>query len=598
MVEQPKLLRRPLPPKQSSKLSAPREKFGKGKILGQYQTRAIKSTNDENGETVSSSYVSSQGQDKQTDAYLSNDQISHSPVQIFPIQKVEHKGYRYFPCLGPKNSDSACWSLPGIPASEVDQYEIIPVHSSSQIPIQSNVQNIFSVHTPARDFIITKNPSGPDSFPFRKNYRFFRMKRPELQRTGPAHFTPPIFTLEGLAAVLSSHPLPLKTTLKKPVVSHYNCEVLSRRLMTEKRSSQTKVNGVVLSDTDLPLVSIRKSEQQKILEMPLEEKMRKCDSPEENKEKVDTMHYLTPAESEREEGPFTESNDVPDGNTVEDVWKTGFQFAVSKQDEEEELMSRSQLEVLHCLLCQKLALNLQAYFLFRLPDLTPLVDTLVNLNLAFNNLFFFPKEVLNIKTLQVLVLRNNPIREIPNDIYRLESLKKFIISFNLLSELPAGLFLLDNLQHLDIAYNDISFIHNDIKNLRQLEFLNIEGNQLSALPSGVLNLPLKCLRIKNNFIHPLLWSEQNQNQPQKLTHLAALCFSRNNLRERYTDISEDIKKILDDFTVCDCCSGPRYGKGLRLIRLYRNVFRFGRLPFYFHACSSSCHRNFLYQSEA
>lgn len=32
MAEQPKLLRRPLPPKLPSKLSAPREKVGKGKL--------------------------------------------------------------------------------------------------------------------------------------------------------------------------------------------------------------------------------------------------------------------------------------------------------------------------------------------------------------------------------------------------------------------------------------------------------------------------------------------------------------------------------------------------------------------------------------
>ncbi|NWZ27973.1 LRC63 protein, partial [Asarcornis scutulata] len=233
-----------------------------------------------------------------------------------------------------------------------------------------------------------------------------------------------------------------------------------------------------------------------------------------------------------------------------------------------------------------------AYFLFHLPDLTPLMDTLVCLNLSFNNLLFFPVEVFNIKSLQVLVLRNNPIRKIPNDIQRLKSLKKFTISFNLLSDLPSGLFLLENLQYLDIAYNGIRVIPNDIKNLRKLECLNTEGNQLSALPSGVLSLPLKYLRIENNFIHPLLWNEKMQNQPQKLTHLAALCFSRNNLKERYTDITEDIEKILDDFTVCDCCSGPRYGEGLRLIQIYRNVFKFGRLPFYFYACSSSCLRNF------
>ncbi|NXF43427.1 LRC63 protein, partial [Oceanites oceanicus] len=228
------------------------------------------------------------------------------------------------------------------------------------------------------------------------------------------------------------------------------------------------------------------------------------------------------------------------------------------------------------------------YFLFHLPDLTPLMDTLVYLNLSFTNLLFFPIEVFNIKTLQVLVLQNNPIREIPNNIHTLKSLKKFTVSFNLLSHLPSGLFLLEDLWYPDVAYNDISFIPNDIKNLRKLKCLNIEENQLSALPSGklnlftkILNLPLKFLRIENNFIYPLLWNEKVQNQTQKLTHLAALCFSRNNLKERYIDITEDIKKKKI------CCSGPRYGKGLWLVQCYRNIFRFGRLPFYFHACSSS-----------
>lgn len=52
------------------------------------------------------------------------------------------------------------------------------------------------------------------------------------------------------------------------------------------------------------------------------------------------------------------------------------------------------------------------------------------------------------------------------------------------------------------------------------------------------------------------------------------------------------------FSVCDCCSEPRYGKGLQLIQMYRNVFKFGRLPFYLYACSPSCHRNFVSQPEA
>lgn len=56
-----------------------------------------------------------------------------------------------------------------------------------------------------------------------------------------------------------------------------------------------------------------------------------------------------------------ESDDASDGNSVEDVWETNFHFIASKQDEEEKLMSRSQVEVLCCFLYQKIALSLQVY---------------------------------------------------------------------------------------------------------------------------------------------------------------------------------------------------------------------------------------------
>ncbi|NXC19347.1 LRC63 protein, partial [Corythaeola cristata] len=181
------------------------------------------------------------------------------------------------------------------------------------------------------------------------------------------------------------------------------------------------------------------------------------------------------------------------------------------------------------------------YFLFYLTDLTPLMETLVYLNLSVNNLLFFPIEVFSVKTLQDLVLWNNPIREIPNDIHRLKSLKKFTISFNFVSYLPSGLFLLGDLQNLDIVCNDVTFILNDIKNLRKLECLNIEGNQLS-LPSAVLNLPLKFLRIEKNFIYPLLGNEKIQNQPQKLTHLAALCFPG---KKKQMKDTQTLQKILE-----------------------------------------------------
>lgn len=47
-----------------------------------------------------------------------------------------------------------------------------------------------------------------------------------------------------------------------------------------------------------------------------------------------------------------------------------------------------------------------------------------------------------------------------------------------------------------------------------LRELNLEGNQLGAMPMGALSLNLKYLKIRNNFMHPLLWRETVDNQPQ------------------------------------------------------------------------------------
>lgn len=318
--------------------------FSAGRGFGQYQARAMKSTNDKNGKEVSDSCATTQGQVKQTDVSFSHGHVSQNPLKTqpkdtflslhrifqsqtqillkdllqsqylsgrvqppsdhisscpmrfqhrrvrqlnqdtkygqtqiqskttdfrdqrrglipsersFSTENMEQKGDLVF------KKNSAHWSLRGNTASLVDQYEIIPICSSSQMPNQSKEKNVFSAQIPRRDFILTKSPSGPDYFSFCKNHKFSHVKHQKLQSTGPAHSTP-AFTLESLAAG-SSHHLPLKTTLKKPFVSRYNCEVLSNRLMTENRSLQTKVNTVILSDIALPADETRKPEQQKFL---------------------------------------------------------------------------------------------------------------------------------------------------------------------------------------------------------------------------------------------------------------------------------------------------------------------------------------------
>ncbi|XP_053863929.1 leucine-rich repeat-containing protein 63 isoform X2 [Malaclemys terrapin pileata] len=610
MLEQPKLLRRPLPPKLLPELPMPRENTYKDRIRGKDRPGVIRSTNEKDSNIFSSSYFSGQTQVQPKDAHLLLDQNSSGQTQVQPkdthvlldqnLKKVLTLTAPYF-CTPtgspsqkdgrssdmevlapPEESDSVCWPLPDIAAAasttDKDRITLSGYYSSSRTSVQLKVQNLFPDQILKKDIIIAPTPSGPSNFPLHKSRKSFRMQLLGLPKDEPAYFTLPEFTFGSLAAVSSSHPSPVMATFRKPVVSRCNYQKLSAQLTNKVRKSiQTEVNTTVLSNNEeFPVISRRKPERQSIIEMALEEKIRKSNSLEQILEEgdegkgsfMDNIKLYPPGQSKKVS--YSEPDRTLDDDTIKGIQGFGYQNLLSEQDEQEQLMARARMAVLYCIMHSRTELNLKAYFLTLLPDLTPLVDTLVYLNLSFNDLHFFPREVYNIKNLEVLKLRNNPIKEIPDDVHKLKTLRILNMSFNLLSVLPTG----------------------------ALECLNVEGNQLCALPCEVLKLPLKLLYTENNLMHPFLWKENSQNQPQRLTDLAALCFSRNNMWQRYTEISKDIQEILNNCRVCDCCKGPLYGQGLRLIRSCRNVFRFRKLPFLFNACSPSCYSSFMSQTDS
>ncbi|XP_065255153.1 leucine-rich repeat-containing protein 63 [Emys orbicularis] len=619
MLEQSKLLRRPLPPKLLPELPMPRENTYKHRIPGKDRPGVIRSTNEEDSNIFSSSYFSGQTQVHPKDTHVLLDQNLKKELTLTapyfctpagcPSQK-DGRSSDMEVLAPPEESDSVYWSLPNIAAAasttDKDRITLSGYYSSSRTSVQLKVQNLFPDQILKKDIIIAPTPSGPSSFPLHKRHKSFRMQLLGLPKDEPAYFTLPEFTFGSLAAVSSSHPSPVMATFRKPVVSRCNYQKLSTQLTSKVRKSiQTEVNTMVLSNNEeFPVISRRKPERQSIIEMALEEKMRKSNSLEQILEEgdegkgsfMDNIKLYTHGQSKKES--YSEPDRTLDDDTIKGIQGFGYQNLLNEQDEQEQLMARARMAVLYCIMHSRTELNLKAYFLTLLPDFTPLVDTLVYLNLSFNDLHFFPREVYNIKNLEVLKLRNNPIKEIPDDVHKLKTLRILNMSFNLLSVLPTGLFLLPYLSYLDVSFNDISVIPHEIRNLRALECLNVEGNQLCALPCEVLKLPLKLLYTENNLMHPFLWKENSQNQPQRLTDLAALCFSRNNMWQRYTEISKDIQEILNNCRVCDCCKGPLYGQGLRLIRSCRNIFRFRRLPFLFNACSPSCYSSFMSQTDS
>ncbi|XP_069614374.1 leucine-rich repeat-containing protein 63 [Ranitomeya imitator] len=383
---------------------------------------------------------------------------------------------------------------------------------------------------------------------------------------------PPEFTFNDIITRTDHHAGSVSDLLKKQTVSKLHYRIMEDNIARLQQKTQEKVHSVVLSSHHLPEISKRIPPR---LQLALEQQQAMIKEEDANLQNLreDSIHQLF--KSQRMQNSQTLYN-----------------------EQSKILETHCDLALLDCLVNGGHALSLKAYFISKLPDLTPLYNSLFYLNLSFNEFWQFPVEVYNLEYLESLKLRNNPIKEIPYGIHKLKRLRTFIVSFCSLSSLPAGLFLLPHLQVLDVSYNNITSIPNDISNLRALEFLNVEGNSLPALPCGALKLKLKHLRVGNNRMHPLFWGENTRIQPQRLLDLAAMSFGKNNMFRYFTAIPSEVTHILQNLTVCDCCRGVLSGEGLRFIRPCEKIFGIRKLPFIFHSCSSSCYRSFMCQTES
>ncbi|CAI5769235.1 leucine-rich repeat-containing protein 63 [Podarcis lilfordi] len=426
------------------------------------------------------------------------------------------------------------------------------------------------------------------------------------------------FILKGLAIVATLHVKCLDVETTRPIISRLNYEALTSELIARERRGPRELHSILLTNADLPFPEPpRKSERQMELErlleerlaerlgerlgerleerlsLPVEEKELLIEEVKQKKKKRVTYagaRFIPELEPELDYEPDLDYDDSL-------ISGMGSEPKLNLEEEETESMSAAYMAVLSCLMHRRTGLSLKAFFLFQLPDLSPLAGFLLYLNLSFNYLYFFPTEVFYLKHLEVLKLRNNPIKFIPEDICRMKNLKLLVMSFNLLTTLPAGLFSLPNLQGLDVSYNELECIPNEIGKLRNLTYLNVEGNLLYVLPCGLLKLKLSCLKVENNFLHTYFWDEICRLEPQRLTDMAAFCFAKHNLWRVYRKIPRDIHEILLNFKACDCCTGPLYGKGLQFPRIFRNVYGL-RLPYLFSACSPTCYSNYVAEAVA
>lgn len=575
MLKPPILLRRPLPPKFLAPLNPSLTKTAKHEEWNSKRGKSLKEASLPN-DIFERKVLENISNDSKLASALEQRALEHGRGKHSKHCRTKDLGNISKEFTSFKHEDQASEEYAPTPAtSQVTGFEVDSFYygSKGQRHVYPKCRNFLPDPTQRERAISPLKHSGPDDFLPHRSYIRPLVQLQRFLENEPECETSPEFILDVVSQPASGRG-PIKEALTTPFNSPHNYNVLMDLLSVRlQQSTQTKINVVSLSSNSVPEKTSRIPQRQMILEKKLKDAL----SLEEHGE--DSLQSLNVAR-DFQHGGLRKLRDLT--------------TAYSGR----ETITHSELAVLDSFEQGGISLDLKAYFIDRLPDLTLIAHTLVYLNLSFNDFQHFPEEIYDLENLEVLKLRNNPIKEIPRDVHRLRKLKYLVVSFCLLSSLPPGLFLLTYLEVLDVSYNAISSIPNDISNLSLLTFLNVEGNQLPALPCGALKLHLKQLRVSNNMMHPLLWNENSQIKPQRLTDLAALSFSRNNLWQYYSTIPKDAEHILSKFTICDCCRQPMYGQGLRFIRPCKKIFGVRMLPFIFAACSPSCYENFMSQKDS
>ncbi|CAF5070752.1 unnamed protein product, partial [Rotaria magnacalcarata] len=126
----------------------------------------------------------------------------------------------------------------------------------------------------------------------------------------------------------------------------------------------------------------------------------------------------------------------------------------------------AEIAVLDSLLKTGTHLDLRAFALDHIPDISLMFTTLVAVDLSYNCLRAVPKELFECTKLEHLYLRHNPISLVSSGMNNLKTLVFLDMSFcELHDSLPDSLFGLTNLRHLDVSYNRLTNISSGISNL-------------------------------------------------------------------------------------------------------------------------------------
>ncbi|XP_076809144.1 uncharacterized protein LOC143452165 [Clavelina lepadiformis] len=452
-----------------------------------------------------------------------------------------------------------------------------------------------------KGLILPYKPRGPDPFPVRLPRQPMEVRQEYILPDDSFYKEEPEFRLADFLLSNKSI-LPPRPSIRKAILSRANYQKLTKMLQnaqfTDKQPQVTKID---LSDqAHLDVKHKRVPRRQLLLEMKkvIQERLEELGLTSPGQ--LGTSDKLIDVLDEVQDIAGMEGIDVKSQMCVftkaaEKIFQ-GSKRSGSPFEGEEAIITPSELSILNCLMDGGFVLSLKAHFISEIPDLSPLSPTLIYLNLSFNELVEFPHEVLFCREIQVLKFRDNPLSNIPSDISRLQRLRTLILSFCCLTALPVSLFTIKSLEFLDVSYNKLTFLPREIKNLENLRYLNVEGNELPGLPCGLLRLNLSRVRIRNNFMSPLFWKENSTNSPQPLFDTCSLAVQKHFIQENtenYNKLPSKVAELISNQSRCDCCRGPLYGSGLRVIRPCFEIWGVNRIPFLFKSCSPTCCHAFI-----
>ncbi|MEE6471168.1 hypothetical protein FKM82_009201 [Ascaphus truei] len=364
MLEPPKLLRRPLPPKVLPALTVQKQK-------------------PINHEEIIPSWPEEQLHEiplLQSDGYEDDVQRLYEPAAASPLEKIKRIHEKWI-------LDQLAATPAASPLNSAD-FPLNFKHPDPLRHVQTKYKYSVLDQTKERDSTMH---SGPADFPSPTHHRKLPVTVLPLVNDPRYQPPPPEFTLSDIIAQSADHPKCVTEILNKPILSRQQYSNMDRLVTGLQRKKQSKVHTVVLSTSNIPEMSRRVPLQQQLILAEQQKRMSK----EGGKENL-THAAEQQKEMSKEGGKENLTNAGAD--TLHQLLKSQYLqdseniCSEMNDDHENVFVTHCELALLESLVHGGNTLSLKAFFISRLPDLTTLRNTLLYLNLSFNEFRHFPTE--------------------------------------------------------------------------------------------------------------------------------------------------------------------------------------------------------------